>query len=195
MSGGGTNPLMKYVLPALETVGGGVSEFFAPGNPIGIGLMGSGVGQLAGGAAGGNSGQAMGGALGGLAGLGGGLFGGSSLAGLFGGGAANQDAPMAAALTNTGDIPSMSAAEAQANPGSAADMGKLGQLGMAGLQTLGPIAGAMGGGSASPAPPPPLQTGKVQQQPQQTAAAPPQDSAPNPMMEYAQFMSSLRGVA
>lgn len=79
-------PIQKYVIPGLETVGGGVSEFFAPGNPIGIGLMGSGIGQLAGGAAGGSQGQSLGGLLGGL---GGGLAGGGGggLGSLFGGSA------------------------------------------------------------------------------------------------------------
>lgn len=77
------------IVPGLEAVGGAVSEFFAPGNPIGLGLMGSGIGQLAGGAAGGSSGQALGGSIGGLAGLGGGALGGNSaLASLGGGGSA-----------------------------------------------------------------------------------------------------------
>lgn len=87
MSGGGSNnnPLTSYVLPGLETVGGAVSEFFFPGNPIGLGLMGSGIGQLAGRAGGGSKGQAIGGLGGGALGGLGGLFGGAS--GLFGGGA------------------------------------------------------------------------------------------------------------
>jgi hypothetical protein len=71
----------KYVIPGLMTAAGAASEVVAPGNPIGLGVMGSGVGQLAGGAAGGSRGQALGGGLGGLAGLGGGLVGGGGLTG------------------------------------------------------------------------------------------------------------------
>jgi len=47
---------------------GGASEFLAPGNPIGIGMIGSGVGQLGGGAIGGDKGQGIGGMLGGVTG-------------------------------------------------------------------------------------------------------------------------------
>lgn len=65
--------ITKYVVPGMETLGGAVSQFFAPGNPIGLSMMGSGVGQLAGGTMG-PAGQSIGGALGGL---GGGLAGGA----------------------------------------------------------------------------------------------------------------------
>lgn len=80
--------LQKYILPGLEMAGGAASEVVAPGNPIGIGLMGSGAGQLAGGAVGGNKGQALGGMLGGLGGgLGAaGLQGMGGLSGITGGG-------------------------------------------------------------------------------------------------------------
>lgn len=88
------SPITKYVIPGIETVVGGVSEFFAPGNPIGVGLMGSGIGQLAGGAAGGSQGQNLGGLLGGLGG--GALGGGGFLSGAGSG-----------ALGGSGDIGSM----------------------------------------------------------------------------------------
>jgi len=84
MGGSNNNPLTKYVIPGLETVGGGVSEIFAPGNPIGLSLMGSGVGQLAGGAAGGSGGQGIGGSLGSLAGFGAGGLGGAGGSGGLG---------------------------------------------------------------------------------------------------------------
>lgn len=94
--------MSKYVLPGLETAAGVGTEIIAPGNPIGLGLMGSGVGQLAGGAAGGNKGQTLGGLLGGLAGGGYGMTGApgmsngmSSLSSLFGGGAGNVGASAA----------------------------------------------------------------------------------------------------
>jgi len=140
----------KYVIPSIETVGGGVSEFFFPGNPIGIGLMGSGIGQLAGGGAGGDKGQSIGGSLGGLLGMGAGMsgmFGGSAggsggLAGLFGGGGsggnADQFAPMAAAIGNSGDMTS-----AQAGVGGMAgmDFSKYLPLITQGLGALGSFAG------------------------------------------------------
>lgn len=77
----------RTILPGAETIIGLGSQFFAPGNPIGLGLAGSGIGQLAGGAAGGPQGQALGGGLGGLAGGlwgAGGTPGMGSLASLFG---------------------------------------------------------------------------------------------------------------
>lgn len=73
-----SSTIQKYVIPGLETLGGAASQLFAPGNPIGIGMMGNGVGQLAGGAGGGNSGQALGGGLGGLLGGLGGMMGGGT---------------------------------------------------------------------------------------------------------------------
>lgn len=53
--------MQKYVVPGLETVGGAASQFVAPGNPIGLGLMGNGIGQLTGGGMGGGP---MGGPMG-----------------------------------------------------------------------------------------------------------------------------------
>lgn len=80
------NAVQRYVIPGAETAIGVGSEIVAPGNPIGLGLAGSGIGQLAGGAAGGNKGQALGGALGGVAGgLGGGLGGNAGMGSLLGG--------------------------------------------------------------------------------------------------------------
>lgn len=76
----GGDSIQKYVIPSVETVGGAVSQIFAPGNPIGLSMMGSGIGQLAGGSQG-KTGQSLGGSLGGmLGGMGGGgsLFGGGS---------------------------------------------------------------------------------------------------------------------
>ena len=50
MSGGSSgssgigNIFSKYIIPGLETVGGAVSEYFAPGNPAGTALIGQGIG-------------------------------------------------------------------------------------------------------------------------------------------------------
>jgi hypothetical protein len=77
-SSGGGSPITKYVIPGLMTAIGVGSEVVAPGNPIGLGLAGSGVGALAGGAAGGSKGEGIGGAAGGLLGMGGGMLGGNS---------------------------------------------------------------------------------------------------------------------
>lgn len=77
-SGSGGSPITKYVIPGLMTAIGVGSEVVAPGNPVGLGLAGSGIGSLAGGAAGGPSGESIGGAAGGLLGMGGGMLGGNS---------------------------------------------------------------------------------------------------------------------
>ena len=55
MSGGSSgssgigNIFSKYIIPGLETVGGAVSEYFAPGNPAGTALIGQGIGGFTGG--------------------------------------------------------------------------------------------------------------------------------------------------
>lgn len=98
MSGGsnGSGGIMPYIMGGLKTVAGLGSEIFAPGNPIGISLAGSGVGQLAGEGAGGNAGASAGSSLGSLfGGLGSGLSGlGSGALGLlgFGGGGGGSQA-------------------------------------------------------------------------------------------------------
>ena len=97
--GGGVFPM---IMNGLKILGGGASEVFAPGNPIGIAAMGSGIGGFAGQGAGGNQGGAMGSSIGGLlGGLGGGAMGGggmdpmSMMGGGSGGGMSAADAAMA----------------------------------------------------------------------------------------------------
>ncbi|HUO03668.1 MAG TPA: hypothetical protein VMU16_00595 [Candidatus Binataceae bacterium] len=63
---------MPYIVNGLKTVGGAASEYFAPGNPMGLSMMGSGIGGMTGQAAGGNTGDSIGSMLGGM----GGMFGG-----------------------------------------------------------------------------------------------------------------------
>lgn len=48
--------MQNYVIPGLQTVGGAVSEFFAPGNPIGSQQLAQGISRFAGEAAGGPAG-------------------------------------------------------------------------------------------------------------------------------------------
>lgn len=99
----GHGALGKYIIPGAETAVGVGSEIIAPGNPIGLALAGSGVGQLAGGAAGGSSGQNLGGALGGLAGGAYGMAGApgmSSLTGMLGGGGGITGGGLFAGLKN-----------------------------------------------------------------------------------------------
>jgi hypothetical protein len=148
-----------------------VSEFFAPGNPIGISAMGSGVGQLAGGAAGGSQGQGLGGMLGGLGGgIGGGMFGGAS--GAAGGGMSdpgamssifesmNPGSGIGAAQTGSGF--DLSGLGGGAGAGGGTSM--LSQLGPL-IQAAGPLAGALapkqGGTKASPSLNPAKPTGDI----------------------------------
>lgn len=96
--------ITKYVIPGLEVAGGAVSEVFAPGNPVGLGLMANGTGQLAGGAAGGSQGQSIGGSIGSLVGAGSGSFGGLDSA--FGQGASGAD--LLSQVTGSSQMPDMS---------------------------------------------------------------------------------------
>src|SRR5271166_194881 len=101
MSGShGGSPITKYVVPGLLTALGVGSEVVAPGNPVGLGLAGSGIGSLAGGAAGGPSGEAIGGSAGGLLGMGGGLLGGNTALANFGASPASPLGPQSV----TGDM-------------------------------------------------------------------------------------------
>jgi hypothetical protein len=63
---GGKN--MGYITGPLQIAAGAASEFFAPGNPIGIPLITGGIGQTAGTAAGGQKGGMLGELAGGAAG-------------------------------------------------------------------------------------------------------------------------------
>jgi len=152
--------IQKYVIPGAETAIGVGSEIIAPGNPIGLGLAGSGIGQLAGGAAGGNKGQAIGGGIGGLAGgLGGsmsGLLGGSgassgglgSLLSMFSGGTGNSGGGFAMpGMSGTPSMASMSGSlPSFINPsdviGVSTDMA-------GGGSTAGGLASLLGGGGSS----------------------------------------------
>lgn len=130
--------ITKYILPGLETAGGIGSEIVAPGNPIGLGLAGSGIGQLAGRAAGGSSGQAMGGGIGGLFGMGSGMF-------MPGGSVASVASP-------GGENPFNDPAVTGGAPAPTSMTSDLGKLGIAGLNTLGSVASATTTQPQQPAP-------------------------------------------
>jgi hypothetical protein len=94
------------IVNGLKLVGGGASEIIAPGNPIGIGLMGSGIGGLAGQAAGGNTGGSIGSMLGGMGGsFAGGGFDPTSM--MSGGGSAGGNFDPGAAMGMSGAMDPM----------------------------------------------------------------------------------------
>ena len=101
---GGSNT-MDYVMGGLKTVGGAVMTAIPGMQPVGIPMMMSGVGQLAGDAAGGSQGGAAGSSigsmLGGLGGIGGATAG---LGGFGGGGTANINPATGAPMGLFGSI-------------------------------------------------------------------------------------------
>jgi hypothetical protein len=151
--------VQKYVIPGLMAAGGAVSEVFAPGNPIGLSMVGSGVGQLAGegigqlagGPAGNKLGQSLGGALGPLYyGMpGGGLTGG-------GGGGAGMVAPGTAgtpSMANIGAAMQQNPALAGINPSMVTGVSQgmaQGPVGAAGPASMPSMGGDTPGGTGQP---------------------------------------------
>lgn len=192
----GSASVGKYVVPGLETAIGAGSQFFAPGNPVGLGLMGAGAGQLAGGAAGGSQGQALGGALGGLGGSAwgaGGMPGMSGLQGLFGMGKSPADA---AGLPSSGDWANFMKGGAAINSNAPKPPPQAGAGLQALMQGFPQLVGMFGGGQQSQQQQPqvaPLQHMPVQQQPM-AAMGPQQMSVPSGSPNMGQHNSDTTGL-
>lgn len=165
--------IQKYLLPGLETGAGIGSQFIAPGNPIGLGLAGSGIGQLAGGAMGGPMGQQMGAGLGGLAGgAAGGALGSMGPAGIPGLSSALSSNPALAGIT----------------PSMVTGMGPTGSMGATGAAMPEPSMGGAAPGGMAPGGMGPMGAGQPQNSTLNNALA-----AAGPMGQaYMQYLQQMQ---